>query len=123
VASRRDSSGKFVRIHVDWKKIEAELGDNLKRGQTALDLQVLKDCDPYVPYDSGNLRNSGIRATKPGEGQVIWDAPYAFAQYNGAPRKSHDVHPQAVLRWFEAAKAVRKDAWLRVAKRLGGGGK
>jgi hypothetical protein len=118
VASRSGKGG--VTVDVDWSRIEGELLDGVKRGQAALDLQVLKDCDSYIPYADGNLRDSGIRATKPGTGKVIWDAVYAWIQYNLLPNKAHDVHPQAVLRWFEAAKAVNKEAWLRVAKRAGG---
>ena len=110
-----------VEVKVDWRALGEKLAKNTKLAQAALDLQILKDCDPYVPADTLNLRNSGIRATKPGSGQVIWDAVYAWAQYHGLPNKAHDKHPQAVLRWFEAAKAVRKDAWLRIAKRIGGG--
>lgn len=118
MASRSGKGG--VTVDVDWGKLEGELLDGVKRGQAALDMQVLKDCDPYIPADSMNLRNSGVRATKPGDGKVIWDAVYAWIQYNALPSKAHDVHPQAVLRWFEAAKAVQKEAWLRVARRAGG---
>lgn len=117
----RDASGRFIKINVDWKAIEARLGEDLKLAQAALDLQILKDCDPYIPADTLELRNDGIRSTKPGEGLIRWMKVYAFAQYNGLPNKAHDKHPQAVLRWFEAAKAVRKEAWLRIAKRIGGG--
>ena len=110
-----------VEVKVDWKAIGEKLEKKTKLAQAGLDLQILKDCDPYIPADTLNLRNSGIRATKPGEGKVRWDAAYAFAQYHALANKARDVHPQAVLRWFEAAKAVKKETWLRIAKRIGGG--
>lgn len=111
---------KGVKIDVDWAKLQRELLDNVDKAQAQLDIQVLKDSTPYVPRDSGNLVRSGIAATHPGDGKVIWDAPYAESQYYGLPNKAQDRHPQAVRYWFEAAKAARKDAWLRVAKRIGG---
>lgn len=118
MSSPRGKGG--VTIDIDFDALERRFSRNAGQAQCALDTQVLKDCDPYLPYDSGNLRNSGIRATKPGTGKVIWNAVYTWVQYNLLPKKSHDTHPQATMRWFEAAKAVRKEAWLRVAKRIGG---
>lgn len=105
-----------TRVNIDWTRLTARLGGMTKRGQMALDIQVLKDTTPFVPRDTGNLAQSGVRASTPGSGQVIWDAPYADAQYYGRARKAHDVHPLAVMRWFEAAKAAYRETWLRVAK-------
>lgn len=109
-----------IEIRKGWDGLERELVENLGDAQKVLDLQVLKDCAPYVPRDTGNLVDSGTRATDIGSGEVVWDAPYADKQYYTAPNKAHDRHPLAVMQWFEAAKAVRKDAWLRVAKKAGG---
>jgi len=112
--------GVRIEIRKGWDGLERELVENLGDAQKVLDLQVLKDCAPYVPRDTGDLMDSGTRATDIGSGEVVWDAPYAAKQYYTAPNKAHDRHPLAVMQWFEAAKAVRKDAWLRVAKKAGG---
>lgn len=114
------ASSKGVEVRVDWAALKDRLGKNVDKAQAALDIQILKDCDPYIPWDQGELRNDGVRSTEPGSGFVRWLKSYAFRQYNSLPNKSHDAHPQAVLRWFEAAKAVKKEAWLRIAKRIGG---
>lgn len=109
-----------VRIDIEWGRIESELVANVDKAQHVLDAQVLKDTTPYVPMDTGNLANSGVRATNIGSGSVTWDAPYAARQYYDAPNKANDVHPLATTFWFEAAKAACKATWLRVAKRAGG---
>lgn len=109
-----------VKVDIDFGRIERRLEGNVDQAQQILDSQVLKDSTPYVPMDTGNLAQSGVRATNIGSGEVVWDAPYAGRQYEGLPNKARDVHPLAVSRWFEAAKAVRKKVWLEVAKRAGG---
>ena len=108
---------KGTRVDIDWTKLVARTRGMTTRAQMALDIQVLKDTTPFVPRDTGNLANSGVRASKPGSGELVWDAPYADAQYYGLGNKAHDVHPQAVSHWFEAAKAAFKSTWTRIAKR------
>lgn len=112
-----------VRVEIDWSRIEDRLVGNVDKAQHVLDFQVLSDTTPYVPRDTGSLARSGVNATEPGSGEVVWDAPYAAAQYYGLPNKAADVHPLAVMRWFEASKAANLAKWLRVAKRLGGRGR
>ena len=51
--------------------------------QKTIDESFLRACDPYLPFDSGMLRDSGITSTKIGSGQVIWDTPYAHYLYEG----------------------------------------
>lgn len=106
-------------VTVTWNDPEGRLRRNAEAAQVALDAQILKDTDPYVPFDTGNLRNEGIRAsTTPGE--IVWPGPYAARQYYEYPNKSRDVHPLATSFWFEAAKAVNLGKWLAAVKRIGG---
>lgn len=102
------AKGATFRWHRDQ---EARFGRNFDAAQQQLDIEVLKDCEPYIPMDTGNLRDSGIRGTKPGSGKVEWDAIYARRQYYALPNKSRDVHPRATTHWFEAAKAVNLAKW------------
>jgi hypothetical protein len=100
--------------------LRSRLSSGVGQAQKALDLQVMKDCDPYVPADTLNLANTARRATDVGSGEIVWEGPYAAKQYYELPHKSRDRHPLAVTRWFEHAKAARKAAWIRVAKKAGG---
>lgn len=69
------------------------MGDH-GRVQSAIDYHVLKFCDPYLPYDTGALRDSGYMNTDIGSGEVVWmpigDSPgvvsgpsYAHYMYYG----------------------------------------
>lgn len=51
--------------------------------QKMCDSEVLRQCEPYTPRDTGTLVNSGTLATDIGSGEVIWNAPYAKYQYYG----------------------------------------
>ena len=106
-------------VKVDMDRIAPRLRQNAEQAQTILDAQILADTDDYVPAESLNLRNEGIRAsTNPGE--IEWPGPYAAKQYYEYPNKSKAVHPLASMMWFEVAKAANLAKWLRVAKKAGG---
>lgn len=108
------------------------------RSQKWLDNEVLKDTTPYTPMQTGALYKSGILGTEIGSGTVQWIAPYARYLYYGkvmagpkyGPKYptskdlvfSKSAHPQAQAFWFEASKAQNKQKWIRMAKKLGGGG-
>lgn len=94
-----------------------------KRAQVLLDYAVVKDSTPYVPMRTGTLYKSATTATLFGSGEVIWDTPYARECYYGVNRRFRpDFHPQAQAQWFEAAKAINLDNWLKTAKGTAGGG-
>lgn len=51
--------------------------------QKMVDQMVLDLCNPYTPKQVGNLIDSGILGTEPGNGEVIWNSPYARYLYYG----------------------------------------
>ena len=111
---------KGTRAEIDVHKIRREFGALNGEAQMKLDTQILKDTYQYVPRDSARLADSGYIASEIGKGRLYYDTPYAKRQYYTAPNKSTARHPLATMRWFEAAKAANKGAWLRVAKKAGG---
>lgn len=95
---------------------------NIERAQKYLDSQVLKDTDKYVPMRTGILAKSGILATRIGSGTIEYSAPYAKRVYYGVNiRFSKSRHPLACAKFFEASKAVNKNAWLAEVRRIAGG--
>lgn len=101
----------------------SRFGTQYKAAQVWLDNEVLKDTDPFVPMDTGMLVKSGIRGTEIGSGLIKYDAPYARPLYYGSEFNFNITkHPKAQAFWFEGAKAVHKDKWIRGVKLLGGGG-
>jgi len=83
--------------------------------QKALDTQVLKDSNYFVPVDEHTLEKSGVIASAGGE--VKWDTPYARKQYHEYEHKSTDVNSNARWKWFEWAKSLKLAVWLAIAKK------
>lgn len=114
--------------------------------QKAVDAEVIRQCEPYVPFDTGALSRSANLATKVGSGEVVYDTPYAHYQYYGevygpnflvevggemvwrSPKDGKktptgrklqydkEVRPQAGSFWFERAMADHKEDVLTAAK-------
>lgn len=102
-----------VKVEINKEYTVARFQARYRQAQKYLDNEVLKDSDPYVPMDTGNLRNSGIRGTTLGSGEVIYNAPYARHCYYGTHiHFSPAKHPLATAMWFEKAKAVNKQKWI-----------
>ena len=52
-----------------------------ERAQFAFSQKVAAVVDPYVPFDTGTLKNSVNLASKYDEGLLVYDTPYARRQY------------------------------------------
>lgn len=106
-----------VRLELNPAKVMAEkFSERFKKAQKGLDEDVLASCEPYVPRKTGALAASAARATRPGSGQVVWRTRYAGYQYWGRSY-THPGNPLASAQWFEKAKAVNKDDWIRAAQK------
>ncbi|WP_443739576.1 minor capsid protein [Treponema sp.] len=104
-----------IKVDVDEKRIMERVAKNATMAQKALDSQVLKDSNHFVPVYTGTLKKSGIMNTVPGSGKVIWHTPYAKAQYYGDDfDHSKQDNPNACSRWFEAAKARFLKKWRKL---------
>lgn len=107
------------RIEIHEMECISRFHPKYQAAQRFLDNEVLKDCAPYVPMRSGALMRSGQAGTTIGSGEVIYNAPYARRQYYGLSHHfSTDKHPQACAQWFEKAKAVKKDAWIKGVNKI-----
>lgn len=58
-----------------------DFSDRLQKAQKFVDSEVLRKSDPYVPFKTGMLRDSGVLGTKIGSGRIRYLAPYARKQY------------------------------------------
>lgn len=84
--------------------------------QQVIDSEVLRLDDPYVPFNTGNLKQSGIRGTRIGSGEVIYNANYAASQYyNTADTRTYD--PMRGAHWFERMKADHRDEIIESARK------
>ncbi len=106
-----------VNVQVDTHQIESKVMEATQKAQFALDEQVLKDSNYYIPKDTAELERSGVRFSRPGEGHVEWNTPYSRRLYwNPQYSFSKDVNPNAQGLWFEAAKAAHISDWKRITE-------
>jgi hypothetical protein len=92
--------------------------------QIFVDSEVLRSCEPYVPFDTGMLMHSGTLGTEIGSGTVQWIAPYARYQYYMKNRKKvNERKPLAGSFWFERMKEVHGRRIISEARKIAGGGK
>ena len=47
-----------------------DFSDRLQKAQKFVDSEVLRKSDPYVPFKTGMLRDSGVLGTKIGSGRI-----------------------------------------------------
>ncbi|MDR2426482.1 MAG: minor capsid protein [Endomicrobium sp.] len=107
-----------VKVNINISKVMQKVGANKRQSQRALDAAVLKDSAPFVPFQTGNLEKSGILSTTIGSGLVVYNAPYARAQYYGLFNHSKNKHSRATRLWFEFAKAQYLTRWIQIVQEI-----
>ena len=108
-------------VQIDTDKVLKDRGlEDKGPVQKFIDSEVLRLCDPLVPFDQGTLVQSGTINTVIGSGQVKYRTPYARrwyympANFQEAPRRGNY--------WFERMKNEGgKDQILNGARKLAGG--
>ena len=104
----------------------ASMGEELQRrirlAQFWFDKEVIRQTEPFVPRDKGDLMASAHTATELGSGKIVYAMPYARRLYYGESFNfSRDKHPQATHHWFDKAKSIFLDYWGEgIAKIMGG---
>lgn len=102
---------------MDTQAIESKVLKATEKAQFALDQQVLKDSNYFIPKDTGELERSSIRFSRPGEGHIEYNTPYARRIYYGVDFNfSKDVNPNARALFFEEAKARNVRDWARLVE-------
>ena len=118
-----------VKVNINIPRIMQRVGANKRKAQRALDAAILKDSAQFVPVQTGTLERSGILGTTIGSGLVVYNAPYAKAQYYGISTNnttqtsrfmSHatNKHPRATRLWFEVAKAQYLPKWIQIVQNI-----
>lgn len=107
-----------VKINISKHAIEAKINGAWKKGLPILTEEILNDCNQYVKVDSHQLEQSALIHSRPQEGLLIWQTPYARRQYWEIQTAYKDVNPKATWKWCEVAKKNHFDQWQRQAQRL-----
>lgn len=95
--------------------ISAKLAQKVQAAQMALDNEVVRQMEPYMPTESGNTIRSMQQHTQPGSGHVVVKTPYAANAYHTAKAVG-----QRGPWYFERMKADKKDHLLEVARKAAG---
>jgi hypothetical protein len=135
-----------IDANIDLGRIER----NIEKAQYSLDSQVMTDMVPYMPMQTENFiqRTRAMSAAIAGSGKVVAAAPpmgrflyegkmmvgvdshSPFARYGEKKvvtdrdlQYSTAAHPKVEKKWFDAAKRDHGSDWVRMAKKVAGGGK
>jgi hypothetical protein len=105
-----------VKINIDESKLKHKQESAREMAQYALDNQVLKDSNFFIPKREHYLEASGEMHSRLGDGHIEWKTPYARRlYYNPQYNFSHDVNPNAQGLWFEAAKRMFGKTWSKIS--------
>lgn len=127
-----------VGISIDTSRLEKNIGE----AQRLLNMQIVADCDPLIPFQQGALRNSVNYPQGINGGEIEWNTPYAHYQYEGElylaengsswAKKYEKKYPAGEPlnyhtegtgdHWFETAKEQHKEEWIRLVKETAGKG-
>lgn len=84
--------------------------------------EVERSCDPYIPVQTGTLKNTK-RIIQTANGTALkYTQPYARRQYyNGREPGGSNYGPLRGRYWFERAKTDHRSEWLRSTAAYVGG--
>lgn len=132
-----------VHIKLDTKRIDG----NLKEAQMKLNMQIVADSTPYVPFRQGALRSSVRYPQGITGGEIEYNTPYAHYLYEGTvyspnipikdaqgnitgwfspphktptDRKLQYHTPGTSDHWFNRAKQEKLSDWVKLVKRTVG---
>ena len=103
-----------VIIKIDPNQCAAKVQTAWNKGLAKLSEEVLADCNEYCKEDHGTLIASSLVHSRPQEGKLIWQTPYARRQY-WEIRTS--LKPGRTWKWCETAKRKWKSRWQKLAEK------
>ena len=104
-----------VKIDIDPNKVGAKVVGAWDKALPMLSEEILADCNEYCKEDSGTLIKSSMIHSRPKEGKLVWETPYAKRQY-WAIKTS--LTPGRTWKWCETAKAKWGSRWKKLAETL-----
>ena len=107
-----------VKINISRSAVEAKVMGAFKKALPVLSEEILGDCNKYCKEREGDLIASSLVHSRPQEGKLIWQTPYAKRQYWVIQTAHKDKNPQASWKWCEVAKQKHKAQWDRQAQKL-----
>lgn len=115
----------MFKVELDVSCLDKTL-NGLKPGgevQLFVDTEIIKHCDPYVPFDTGMLKGSPLYASRIGYGEIVYDTPYARRMYTAPDDWSFQNGPLRGPNWAGRMWADHGKEILQGAAKISGGGK
>ncbi|MBO5917355.1 MAG: hypothetical protein J6Q14_01140 [Oscillospiraceae bacterium] len=107
-----------VKINLHQNAVEARVSGAFQAGLPQLCEEILNDCNQFCKEDTGTLIASSMVHSRPQDGKLIWQTPYARRQYWAIRTAFKTVNPGATWRWCEYAKQKHLAQWEKQAQRL-----
>lgn len=110
-----ESGAEFI---FDESAALRRIEERIDRARLLLAERVKDDGNIFIPVDTGLLRSTG-RVEDNGKA-VTWNTPYGQHVYypeRTGIRIHTDKNPNATGHWFEVAKNLKVDEWLRVVEK------
>lgn len=103
---------------IDLSGIEDKIAEATAEVKVTFSQQVLKDSNYFIPFDTGNLRDSSLIHSDFEAGLLVWETPYARRLYFNPQYNFHkDENPNASGLWYELARARFLSDWVRIVQR------
>lgn len=129
-----------IDISFDENAILQKYKKNLGFAQMQLKQDIANDSAQFVPLQSGMLRRSTADSLQRNDPYLVYNVPYAHYMYIGLlmvdsvtgsayspfggtkvykepPKPLQYSQPGALAQWFEHAKGLHQDKWIRNARR------
>ena len=107
-----------MKVSINKHAVEARVQGAFNKSLAQISELVLQDCNYYCKEDTGALIASSLIHSRPQEGKLIWQTPYARRQYWAIRTAYTDVNPQASWKWCEVAKRNHGEQWETQAQIL-----
>lgn len=128
-----------IDIYLDSKSLIRKYEEKKEIAQEELKHMVVTDTDPFVPMESGYLKNSVHDSLGDGKPRIIYEGPYAHYLYTGQVMVDPDTknpwakkgaikvykEPLQALQfktgmseWFEHSKNLYSKRWIKEIEKV-----
>lgn len=104
-----------MKMTINPAQVKAKVANAWREGLYGLTTEILADCNQFVKRSPNHtMRDSSLTASRPSEGIIAWDTPYAKRQYWAIQTA---LTPGTTWRWMETAKRHYYPKWKAQAQR------
>ncbi len=115
----------MITVKIQMQDLTEKFEKRVNRAQFLLDSQIVQDTSPFVPFRTGMLDSSVMRASQIGDGEIVYDTPYAREVYYGISNRTgrklnfnKTFHPLASAQWIEQSKSAYLEKWTEIVKEI-----